>query len=184
MDTQSWFPLVLTGLISLQSKGLWRVFSSATIWKHQFLGSQPSRGISMLTLCAVWKGLSYLFQASVIRQGRYWGGGKFWSHIVLVLYYSIKITPKLTVLIEEYTFIAFHNFCWSEIQEWLERQFWLGSCSQMELQSMGGLTGAGESTSAEAQFHGSLVWWAGSWPEALTPVHKVFSMKLSFLTAR
>ena len=39
---QGWFPLGLTGLISLQSKGLWRVFSSTTIWKHQFFSTQPS----------------------------------------------------------------------------------------------------------------------------------------------
>ena len=36
MNIQCWFPLGLTGSISLQSKGLSRVFSS-TIWKHQFL---------------------------------------------------------------------------------------------------------------------------------------------------
>ena len=39
---QGWFPLVLTGLISLLSKGFSRVFSSTTIWKHQFFGTQPS----------------------------------------------------------------------------------------------------------------------------------------------
>ena len=32
----------LTGLISLQTKGLSKVFSSPTIWKHQFFGTQPS----------------------------------------------------------------------------------------------------------------------------------------------
>ena len=37
-----WFPLRLITLISLQSKGLSRVFSSTTIWKHQFFGSQTS----------------------------------------------------------------------------------------------------------------------------------------------
>ena len=37
MNSQGWFPLGLTGLISLLSKGLSRVFSSTTIWKHQFL---------------------------------------------------------------------------------------------------------------------------------------------------
>ena len=42
MHIQSWFPLGLTGLISLQSKGLLRVFSNATVWKHQFFGTQPS----------------------------------------------------------------------------------------------------------------------------------------------
>ena len=36
------FPLGLTGLISLLSKGLSRVFSSTTIQKHQFFGAQPS----------------------------------------------------------------------------------------------------------------------------------------------
>ena len=42
MNTQGWFPLELTGLIYLLFKGLWRVFSSSTIRKHQFFGVQPS----------------------------------------------------------------------------------------------------------------------------------------------
>ena len=42
MNMQGWFPLGLTGLISLLSKGLSRVFSSTTIWKHQFFSTQPS----------------------------------------------------------------------------------------------------------------------------------------------
>ena len=42
MKIQDLFPLGLAGLISLQSKGLSKVFSSTTIQKHQFLGSQPS----------------------------------------------------------------------------------------------------------------------------------------------
>ena len=36
MNIQGWFPLRLTGLISLLSKGLTRVFPSTTIQKHQF----------------------------------------------------------------------------------------------------------------------------------------------------
>ena len=36
MNIQDWFPLGWTGWISLQSKGLSRVFSSATVQKHQF----------------------------------------------------------------------------------------------------------------------------------------------------
>ena len=40
MNIQGWFPWRLTGLISLLSKGLSRVFSSTTIWKHQFLQAQ------------------------------------------------------------------------------------------------------------------------------------------------
>ena len=42
VNNQSWFLLGLTGLISLLSKGLSRVFSSTTIRKHQFFGAQPS----------------------------------------------------------------------------------------------------------------------------------------------
>ena len=41
-NIQDQFPLGLTGLISLQSKRLSRVFSNTTIWKHQFFGTQPS----------------------------------------------------------------------------------------------------------------------------------------------
>ena len=42
MNIQDCFPLELTGWISLQSKGLSRVFSNTTIQKHQFFGTQPS----------------------------------------------------------------------------------------------------------------------------------------------
>ena len=42
MNIQDWFPLGLTGWISFQSKGLSRVFSNTTEWKHHFLGIQSS----------------------------------------------------------------------------------------------------------------------------------------------
>ena len=42
VNIQSWFPLGLTGFMSLQSKGLLRVFYSTTVWKHLFLSAQPS----------------------------------------------------------------------------------------------------------------------------------------------
>ena len=42
MNIQDWSPLGLTRWISLQSKGLSRVFSNTTVQKHQFLGPQPS----------------------------------------------------------------------------------------------------------------------------------------------
>ena len=38
MNIKDWFPLRWTGWISLQSKGLSRVFSNTTVQKHQFLG--------------------------------------------------------------------------------------------------------------------------------------------------
>ena len=42
MNIQDWFPLGWTGWISLQSKGLLRVFSSTTVQKHQFFSTQLS----------------------------------------------------------------------------------------------------------------------------------------------
>ena len=41
MNIQGWFPLGLTGWISLLSKGFSRVFPSTTVWKHQFFVVQP-----------------------------------------------------------------------------------------------------------------------------------------------
>ena len=40
-NNQDWFPFGLTGLISLQSKRLWRVFSNTTVRKHQLFHAQP-----------------------------------------------------------------------------------------------------------------------------------------------
>ena len=42
VNIQDWFPLGWTGLISLLSKGLSRVFSNTTVQKHQFFGAQLS----------------------------------------------------------------------------------------------------------------------------------------------
>ena len=42
MNIQDWSPLGLTGLVSLQSKGLSGVFSNTTVQKHQFFSAQPS----------------------------------------------------------------------------------------------------------------------------------------------
>ena len=40
LQPQRWFPLGLSGLISLQSKGLSRAFSNTTVQKHQFFSAQ------------------------------------------------------------------------------------------------------------------------------------------------
>ena len=48
MNIQDWFLLGLTGLIPLLSKGLSRIFSSTTVWKYQFFGTQPSLWCSSL----------------------------------------------------------------------------------------------------------------------------------------
>ena len=42
VNTQDWDPLGWTDWISLQAKGLSRVFSNTTVQKHQFFGAQPS----------------------------------------------------------------------------------------------------------------------------------------------
>ena len=52
VNIQGWFPLRLTSWISLQSKGLSRVFSSATVRKHQFFGAQLS--LLVWTLCCAY----------------------------------------------------------------------------------------------------------------------------------
>ena len=44
-NIQAWFPLGLTGLISLFFKGLSRVFSSTTLRKHQFFGTQSNSSL-------------------------------------------------------------------------------------------------------------------------------------------
>ena len=52
MNIQGWFPLGLTGLISLQSKGLPRVFSNTTVQKHQSFGTIANVDIyHLVSLC-------------------------------------------------------------------------------------------------------------------------------------
>ena len=41
-SNKDWFPLRLTGLISLLSEELSGIFSSTTVWRHPFFGAQPS----------------------------------------------------------------------------------------------------------------------------------------------
>ena len=50
LNIQDWFPLELTGLVSLQSKGLSRVLSNTTAQKHQFFSVQPSLRLSLYLL--------------------------------------------------------------------------------------------------------------------------------------
>ena len=55
MNIQGWFALGLTDLISLQSKGLSRVFSNTTVRKHQFFGAQPFYDPILTSICDCWK---------------------------------------------------------------------------------------------------------------------------------
>ena len=59
MNIQDWFPLGLTGLIPLLSKGLSRVFSNTTVQKHQFFGAQPLYGSTLTSIHDYWKNHSF-----------------------------------------------------------------------------------------------------------------------------
>ena len=59
MNTQDWFPLGWTGLISLQSKGLSRIFSSTTVQKHQFFGVSFLCGTTLTFIHDYWKNNSF-----------------------------------------------------------------------------------------------------------------------------
>ena len=59
MNIQDWFPLGLTGLISLQPKGLSKVFSNTTVQKHQFFGAQPLYGPTLTSIHDYWKNHSF-----------------------------------------------------------------------------------------------------------------------------
>ena len=58
-NIQSWLPLGLTGWIFLLSKGLSSVFSSTTVWKHQFFNAQPSLWANSHTVHDYWKHHSF-----------------------------------------------------------------------------------------------------------------------------
>ena len=53
--SQGWSPSEWTGWISLQSKGLSRVFSNTTVQKHQFFGTQPSSQSTLTSIHDYWK---------------------------------------------------------------------------------------------------------------------------------
>ena len=59
VNIQGWFPLWLTALISLQSKGLSRVFSNTTVQKHQFFSTQRSLWSNFHILHDYWKSHSF-----------------------------------------------------------------------------------------------------------------------------
>ena len=54
MNIQDWFPLGWTGWISLQSKGLSRVFSNTTVQKHQFFGAYFLYGPTLIYIHDYW----------------------------------------------------------------------------------------------------------------------------------
>ena len=81
MNIQSWFPLGLTGLTSLLSRVLSRIFSSTTVQKHQFFSTQPSLWLnSYMYMMVVIKNLpinarNIRNMGSIPQIGRAHGGG-------------------------------------------------------------------------------------------------------------
>ena len=59
LSIQDWFPLGLTGWISLLSKGLSRIFSNTTVQKHQFFSAQLSLIPSLTSIHDYWKNQSF-----------------------------------------------------------------------------------------------------------------------------
>ena len=59
MNIQGWFPLGLTGLIALLSKGLSRVFSNTTVQRHQFFSAQPFYFPALTSVHDCWKNQSF-----------------------------------------------------------------------------------------------------------------------------
>ena len=59
MNSQDWFPLGLTTVISLQSKGLSKVLSNTTVEKHQLFGIQPSLWSNSHIHTDYWKNHSF-----------------------------------------------------------------------------------------------------------------------------
>ena len=75
MNIQSWFPLRLTGLISLESKGLSRVFSNTTVQKHQFFSAQSSLWSNPhIHTCAI---LTYSYTYPSISHPKLWKNHSF-----------------------------------------------------------------------------------------------------------
>ena len=59
VNIQGWYPLGLTDLVCLQSKGLSRVFSNITLWKHQFFSAQPPIWSNSHIIHDYWKNHSF-----------------------------------------------------------------------------------------------------------------------------
>ena len=100
-NTQNWSPLEWTGWISLQFKGLWRVFSNTTVEKHQFFGAQLSSqsnshihtwpfGLDTCKFHFLWLtllGMKNLQQESEIATMFYLGQVFFFRDVQIDLYY-------------------------------------------------------------------------------------------------
>ena len=93
MNIQDWFPLGGTGWISLQSKGLSRVFSNTTVQKHQFFSTQ----LSFIQTCSCLKMKLWNSPAhqTYPREIPFHSGGKPWIAFSSFLLYFISSSKCL-----------------------------------------------------------------------------------------
>ena len=103
MHIQDWFPLRLTGLISLLSKGCSGVFSSTTVQKHQFFGTQPSLWSNshictwLLEKLLLWLYRTLSSKSCLCFLLCYLGFLKIYSYFLLMIYKNILHTANNNV---------------------------------------------------------------------------------------
>ena len=88
INIQDWFPLGLIGWVSLQSKGLSRVFNT-TVQKHQFFGTQLSYNPALTSIHDYWKNHSPLILFSYKKSDH-----KSQRHFSLINMYCSSVTWK------------------------------------------------------------------------------------------
>ena len=101
MNIQDWFPLGLTGLISMQSKGLSRVFFNTTVQKHQFFGAQLS----------LWSN-SHIYTGKTLALTRLTFVGKIMSLLFNTLSrLVIAFSPRSSFFSKSFNFMATVTIC-------------------------------------------------------------------------
>ena len=103
MNIHVWFPLELTGLISLLSKGCSGVFSSTTVQKHQFFGTPPSLWSNshictwLLEKLLLWLYRTLSSKSCLCFLLCYLGFLKIYSYFLLMIYKNILHTANNNV---------------------------------------------------------------------------------------
>ena len=135
MNIQDWLPLGLTGLISLQSKGVSRVFPNTTVQKHQFFSTQLSLWLSLfLIFFLFFLFLNFFFFFSLIFKL------SFSSHNHLRLYWcstkaAMDDTQKQLVMFQ-YNLI-YKNSWWAGLPPLFRTCLFRCACSRSEWRPSG-----------------------------------------------
>ena len=97
MNIQGWFSLGSTGLTSLQSKGLSRVFSNTMIWKHQFFGNQSSLQSNSHIRTWLWKTIALTRRNFVQKDKQIWFQSFFVFFFEIILVEIEVVMWNLTI---------------------------------------------------------------------------------------